>query len=83
MGAMHILVGRSESQGISSECDRTPSGDHNLLRRNNCETIRLQPALCFLVLVLEDQTWGDLGKLLHCSDHSGDFRVLQRVHYII
>ena len=50
-------------------------GDHNLLGGDHCETIRLEPAL-ILRLVLEDKKAGDLGHLLRCSDHRGDFIVL-------
>ena len=50
-------------------------GDHNLLDGDQCDTIRLEPAL-FLALVLEDKTAGGLGELLHCIDKRGDFLVL-------
>ena len=51
-------------------------GDHNLLGGDQCDTIRLEPAL-ILVLVLEDKTEGDLGLLPRCIDNRGDFRVLE------
>ena len=51
-------------------------GDHNLLDGDQCDTIRLEPAL-ILVLVLEDKTEGDLGHLPRCIDNRGDFLVLE------
>ena len=71
------------TQDISSELMAALGGDHNLLDGDNCDTIRLEPALVLLHRVLEDKTAGDLGHFLRCSKHCGEFLVLERVHYII
>jgi hypothetical protein len=58
----------------SSESIAALGGDHNLLDGDQCDTIRLEPAL---ILVLEDKTEGDLGHLPRCIDNRGDFLVLE------